>query len=129
MKRSIYLSFMLLLFITGNLFATTQIAGSKVSHKQYYFRANAVYTITYMINEKETQALEEVYFKDIWLSPASESEFTYMESMSQAPQQNDKFYYLVEFWKDYADGKQESYLIPVRSIVEIKYVVKKRSSK
>ena len=129
MKRSICLSIMLLSIVSGNLFGATRVDPIKPSHKQYYFRANAVYTISYRVNERETKTLEEVSFIDIWLSPPSELEYSYLDPASTFPQEHYKSYYLIEFWKEYADGKQESYLIPVRDIVEVQFIVKKRTSR
>ena len=99
------------------------------SHREYIFQPNVLYTVTYAIDERETRILEKAYFKQIWLSPLTESEHAFIDPASSVPQEHFKRFSLAEFWKEYPDGRQESYLIPVRNIVEVRYLVRESSKK
>ena len=65
----------------------------------------------------------------IWRSPSAASERAFLDPASSVPQEHFKSFYLAEFWKEYPDRRQESYLIPVRNIVEVRHLVRESSKK
>jgi len=129
MKKLLFLATMLVIpsFLVSP--AQAERARKWDSHQEYIFQPNVLYAVTYVIDERESRMLESAYFKQIWSSPLSASEHAFVDPASSVPQEHYKRFYLAEFWKEYPDGRQESYLIPVRNIVEVRHLVRESSKK
>ena len=112
MKR--YLFLILIVFLFGNL---------AYADKEFKFRKNILYTITYQIDDDTTRTLEDIYFRDLWDSSAIEKT-PYMTASGEVYNQTKSITYM-EFLKTYKDGRKESFLIPAKNIVEIKMVIAK----
>ena len=113
------MKYFIFLFVSMFVFANTAFS----SEKEFNFRRNTLYTITYLIGENKTKTLEDVYYKDLWTSdPVEKVPFIALTGeITLQP----KYLTYVEVLKIYAEGKKESYIIPVKNIVEIKIVITK----
>ena len=91
--------------------------------KEFKFRKNILFTITYQISENETRMLENVYFRNLWESGSIETEPALLATGDTLDMSRKLTY--VEFLKVYENGRKESYLVPLKNIVEIKMLITK----
>ena len=111
MKRFVLLSLAVILF-AGLAYG---------ADNEFKFRKSILYTITYLTGENTAKILEDVYFRELWDSEAIEKAPQMMPSGDVYYQT--KNYIYAEFLKVYKDGKKESFLMPLKNIVEIKMTI------